>query len=103
MNTILRNACRCAAAGAAFAAATSLSAATAGAATIPLKAATMIIEYNSSAEALNFDVKFPAQTGTQLTVSPELLRPGTDYIGEVLAVERGGNQTITEFCFTTAP
>jgi hypothetical protein len=52
---------------------------------------------------LNFDVKFPAQTGTQLTVSPELLQPGTDYIGEVLAVEKGGNQTITEFCFSTAP
>jgi hypothetical protein len=52
---------------------------------------------------LNFDVKYPAQTGTMLTVSLELLRPGTDYIGEVLAVEEGGNQTITEFCFRTAP
>ena len=52
---------------------------------------------------LNFDVKFPAQTGTMLTVSLELLQPGTEYIGEVLAVEKGGNQTITEFCFTTAP
>ncbi|HEV8332790.1 MAG TPA: hypothetical protein VGQ22_15305 [Steroidobacteraceae bacterium] len=51
---------------------------------------------------LNFDVKYPAQTGTMLTVSLELLQPGTDYIGEVLAVEEGGNQTITEFCFRTA-
>jgi len=51
---------------------------------------------------LNFDVKFPAQTGTMLTVSLELLQPGTHYIGEVLAVEASGNQTITEFCFTTA-
>jgi hypothetical protein len=52
---------------------------------------------------LNFDVKFPAETGTMLTVSLELLQPGTEYIGEVLSIEKGGNQTITEFCFTTAP
>lgn len=53
-------------------------------------------------DELNFDVKFPATTGTLLTVSPELLEPATDYIFEVLAVEAGGNQTITEGCFTTA-
>ncbi|HEY4366452.1 MAG TPA: fibronectin type III domain-containing protein [Steroidobacteraceae bacterium] len=52
---------------------------------------------------VNFDVKFPAQTGTMLTVSMELLQPGTDYMGEVLAVEESGNQTIAEFCFSTAP
>lgn len=51
---------------------------------------------------LNFDVKFPAKTGTMLTVSPELLQPDSEYIGEVLAVGKGGNQTITEFCFSTA-
>ena len=51
---------------------------------------------------LNFDVKFPAGTGTMLSVSLELLQPGTSYIGEVLAVEESGNQTITEFGFTTA-
>lgn len=51
---------------------------------------------------LNFDVKFPAETGTLLTVSPELLQPGTEYIFEVLAVEKSGNQTITEGCFVTA-
>jgi len=68
-------------------------------------AALEIVRYEVIVENddLNFDVKFPAQTGTQLTVSPELLQPGTDYIGEVLAVEKGGNQTITEFCFSTAP
>jgi hypothetical protein len=54
-------------------------------------------------DELNFDVKFPAETGTMLSVSLELLQPGTEYIGEVLAIEEGGNQTITEFCFTTAP
>jgi len=37
-----------------------------------------------------------------LSVSLELLQPGTSYIGEVLAVEESVNQTITEFCFTTA-
>jgi len=50
----------------------------------------------------NFDVKFPVKVGSMLTVSPELLRPGTDYIGEVLAIEKGGNQTLAEFCFSTA-
>lgn len=54
-------------------------------------------------DELNFDVKFPATTGTMLSVSPQLLQPGTDYIGEVLAIEESGNQTITEFCFSTAP
>jgi len=52
--------------------------------------------------SLNFDVKFPASTGTMLSVPLELLQPGKEYIGEVLAVEKGGNQTISEFCFTTA-
>lgn len=55
---------------------------------------------------LNFDVKLPAPANSgptlKLTVPPELLQPGTEYIGEVLAVEKSGNQTITEFCFTTA-
>lgn len=52
---------------------------------------------------LHFDVNFPAATGTGLTVSPELLQPDTEYAFEVLAIEAGGNQTITEGCFTTAP
>ena len=51
---------------------------------------------------INFDVKFPATTGTLLTVSPELLEANTEYLFEVLAIEAGGNQTITEGCFTTA-
>ena len=57
----------------------------------------------SEAQIPNFDVRFPVKVGTMLTVSPELLEPGTEYIGEVLAIEKGGNQTITEFCFSTAP
>jgi hypothetical protein len=50
-----------------------------------------------------FDVHLPASVGTTLTVSPELLAPNSDYIFEVLAIEEGGNQTITEGCFTTGP
>ena len=50
---------------------------------------------------LNFDVKFPADV-QEVTVPVGLLQPGADYIFEVLAVEDGGNQTITEGCFRTA-
>jgi len=51
---------------------------------------------------VDFDVIFPASAGTSVTVSPEVLEPGTDYIFEVLAIEKGGNQTTTEGCCTTA-
>jgi hypothetical protein len=37
-----------------------------------------------------------------VTVPNELLEPGTEYTFEVLAIEEGGNQTITEGCFVTA-
>lgn len=40
--------------------------------------------------------------GTMVTVPAELLEPGTEYEFEVLAIEAGGNQTITETCFVTA-
>lgn len=40
--------------------------------------------------------------GTMVTVPAELLKPGTEYEFEVLAIEAGGNQTITETCFVTA-
>ncbi len=51
---------------------------------------------------VNFDVVLPASAGTMVTVPAEVLEPGTDYIFEVLAIEEGGNQTITEGCFRTA-
>jgi hypothetical protein len=38
-----------------------------------------------------------------VTVPAEVLEPGTDYLFEVLAIANGGNQTITEGCFRTAP
>jgi hypothetical protein len=50
---------------------------------------------------VTLDFKFPAHT-LQLTVPDGLLDPGARYIFEVLAVAEGGNQTITEGCFTTA-
>ena len=50
---------------------------------------------------VNFDVKFPANI-LEMTVPDGLLEPGSDYIFEVLAVEKSGNQTITEGCFKTA-
>jgi hypothetical protein len=40
--------------------------------------------------------------GTTVTVPAELLKPGTEYQLEVLAIEAGGNQTISETCFVTA-
>jgi len=50
----------------------------------------------------NLDVKMPAAAGTKLTIPAEFLEPGTQYIFEILAIETGGNQTITEGCFVTA-
>jgi hypothetical protein len=63
-----------------------------------------IVKYEVIVEddVLNFDVIVPAAAGTTVTLPPEVLAPGTDYIFEVLAIEAGGNQTITEGCFTTA-
>lgn len=40
---------------------------------------------------------------TSVTVPPEFLDPDTEYSFEVLAIEAGGNQTITASSFTTAP
>jgi len=60
-----------------------------------------VIVENESA-GLNFDVIAPAAVGTQVTVPMEILEPDTDYIFEVLAIEKGGNQTITEGCFRSA-
>ena len=47
-----------------------------------------------------FDVKVPGTT-TSVTVPPEFLQPATEYGFEVLAVDRGGNQTITATSFVT--
>jgi hypothetical protein len=45
-----------------------------------------------------FDVTLPA-TAHQVAIPPEFLTPG-GYKAEVLAIERGGNQTLNEVAFT---
>jgi hypothetical protein len=51
---------------------------------------------------VNFDVTIPADAGTSLTVPAEVLKPGTEYDFEVLAIAENGNQTISGNCFVTA-
>ena len=45
-----------------------------------------------------FDIKLPASSAAvqSVTIPPEFLKPDTEYEFEVLAIEAGGNQTITE-------
>ena len=47
-----------------------------------------------------FEVTLPA-SATSVTVPPEFLEPDTEYDFEILAIEAGGNQTITESSFET--
>jgi hypothetical protein len=53
-------------------------------------------------EVAIFDVHLPPGSPTMVTVPTEFLEPGTEYVFEVLAIEAGGNQTISEGCFQTA-
>ena len=48
----------------------------------------------------SFSVTLPASK-TRVTVPPEFLDPATEYGFEVLAIEAGGNQTITSSSFKT--
>ena len=48
-----------------------------------------------------FSVHVPAEV-TSVTVPPEFLDPATEYDFEVLAIEEGGNQTLSESSFSTA-
>jgi hypothetical protein len=52
--------------------------------------------------ARTFSVHLPA-TATKVTIPREFLEPGRRYKFEVLAIEVGGNQTITESFFRTGP
>ena len=47
-----------------------------------------------------FSADLPA-TATRLSVPAEFLQPRTEYKVEVLAIEAGGNQTLTELTFRT--
>ena len=51
-------------------------------------------------DGLKFSITLPA-TATFVTVPPEFIRPKTEYKFEVLAIEKSGNQTITESIFKT--
>jgi hypothetical protein len=49
-------------------------------------------------DGLKFDITLPAKSeGNSVTVPSEYLTPGMPFKGEVLAIERSGNQTIGEF------
>ena len=48
----------------------------------------------------SFQITLPASK-TSVKVPPELLEPGTTYLYEILAIEEGGNQTITGSSFQT--
>jgi hypothetical protein len=65
---------------------------------IDIKGYEVVIE----ADDATFDVHIPASAGTSVTVTPETLHADTRYTFEVLAIETGGNQTITSGCFRTA-
>lgn len=51
---------------------------------------------------VSLDVMMPP-TATSLAVPPGFLLPDTEYEWEVLAIEAGGNQTLSSAFFTTAP
>ena len=59
-----------------------------------------VIVERAKAPIRQFSVFVPA-TVTSMTVPAEFIESGTDYKFEVLAIEQGGNQTITEGTFST--
>jgi len=62
----------------------------------------VIVEREKPKPLLAFNVTLPA-TVTRVTVPAEFIQANADYKFEVLAIEQGGNQTITESSFKTAP
>jgi hypothetical protein len=64
----------------------------------------LVVEPDTGLRALPnvaLDVMMPP-TAHRLRVPPGFLQPGTEYEWEVLAVERGGNQTLSSSSFVTA-
>ena len=61
----------------------------------------IVIVEKDEGQLETFEVDLP-RGATRVSVPPEFMRPGTAYKGEVLAIERSGNRTITEFEFETA-
>jgi hypothetical protein len=65
----------------------------------------LVIQTNSPFKAIpkfTLDIMMPANA-TRLKVPPGFLLPDTEYEWEVLAIEEGGNQTLSTSLFTTAP
>lgn len=62
----------------------------------------VIVERVKPKPLLAFNVTLPAAV-THVTVPTEFLQSNADYKFEVLAIEQGGNQTITEGGFKTGP
>jgi hypothetical protein len=62
----------------------------------------VIVEREKPKPLIAFNVTLPA-TVTRVTVPAEFLQRNAEYKFEVLAIEQGGNQTITEGSFKTAP
>lgn len=65
----------------------------------------LIVQLESEFPAIpkvTLDVMMPA-TATSLAVPPGFLLPDTEYEWEVLAIEEGGNQTLSTAFFQTAP
>lgn len=63
----------------------------------------LVVEPDTGITALptmSLDVMMPP-TANRLEVPPGFLQPGTEYEWEVLAIERGGNQTLSSSTFTT--
>lgn len=64
----------------------------------------LVVEPDTGLRALpkmTLDVTMPP-TANRLKVPPGFLQPDTEYEWEVLAIERGGNQTLSSSTFTTA-
>jgi Fibronectin type III domain len=65
----------------------------------------LVVNPNSGLPALpkvTLDIHMPP-TATSLVVPPGFLRPDTEYEWEVLAIEAGGNQTLSSSFFKTMP
>lgn len=64
----------------------------------------LVVEPDTGIKSLpkvTLDVMMPP-TANRLEVPPGFLQPGTEYEWEVLAIERGGNQTLSSSTFTTS-
>jgi hypothetical protein len=60
----------------------------------------VIVDLEGSEPLRRFEIRLPASV-TQVTVSPQFMQANAQYKFEVLAIEVGGNQTISEGAFRT--